>query len=150
MSKKISYKGKITPGTDAHLIKLSTLKGKTGYKLNKLSILSTTPGANEYEYICQVFSGPPPSSSATVDFTNDNLMGVAYIEDHPSAVYVANPPTIIFDNAITNQDIYITIVDGAGGTTPCNFYIELETMSLSDLQTTQLTLKNLRRIASRV
>ena len=55
---------------------------------------------------------------------------------------------IIFDNEVVNQDIFINITDAAGATTPFNYYIELETMSLSDIETTMLTLKSIRTVTS--
>jgi len=54
-----------------------------------------------------------------------------------------------FDNEKFNQDIFIYIVDAEGGTEPANYYIELETMSLSDLESTMMTLQSLRTLASR-
>ena len=47
-----------------------------------------------------------------------------------------------------NQDIYVNITDISGSTVPANYYIELETIPLSDIQATQLTLKNIRTITS--
>jgi len=147
MSKTLTYRGKITPGTDPQRIKLTTLNGKTGYMIRKFQILSTTPGVGNVEYVAKIFSGVP-DVAATVDFTNSNLLGVAYYQDKADTHYIDNT-TVIFDNEIFNQDAYITIVDAAGGTITCNFYIELETVTLSDLQSTQITLKSLKTIASR-
>ena len=147
MSKKISFRGSIIPGTDEQEIHLATLKGKVGYKITKFQIMGSTPGANSYEYLCQVFNRRT-SPTATVDFTNGDLMAVAYLEGNNSNQYVDNL-AVIFDNEITNQNIFVSGVDVGGGTVPFNYYIELETESLNDIKSTQLTLKNLRTIASR-
>jgi len=150
MSKKLSFKGSIIPGTDEQKIKLSTMNGKRGYKITKFQIFASQPGATgagSYEYLCQVFSRKT-SPSAVVDFTNGDLMAVAYLEGNASNQYTDNQE-IIFDNEMTNQDIFVTGVDVGGGTEPVNYYLELETMSLNDTESTQLTLKDLRRIASR-
>ena len=58
---------------------------------------------------------------------------------------------VIFDNAVFNQDLFIYVTDtkGAAGAAQCNYYIELETMPLSDIESTKLTLQSLRNIASR-
>tara|TARA_Y100001938_G_C7903030_1_gene335669 strand:+ start:166 stop:609 length:444 start_codon:yes stop_codon:yes gene_type:complete len=147
MSKLLSYKGIITPGTDAQRIKLSTLNGKTGYKINKFQIIGKTPGTGNAEYLCQIYS-KNHSVTAEVDFTDDDLLAVAFlIENGSTAVPTSN--LIIFDHKIVNQDIYIAGTDVSGGTVPVNFYLELEAMSLSDIQATQITLRNLRTIASR-
>ena len=56
--------------------------------------------------------------------------------------------TVIFDTEMTNQDIFVSIIDAAGATIECNYYIELEPMDLSDIESTMLTLKNMRSITS--
>jgi|TARA_R110000824_G_C15174818_1_gene673237 hypothetical protein len=147
MSKKLSFRGSITPGTDEQRIKLATLNGKRGYKITKFQIMGQKPGRESYEYLCQIYSRKT-SPTADVEFTNSDLMAVAYLEGNNSSQYVDNQE-IIFDNEIVNQDIYVTGVDASGGVVPLNYYLELETVSLSDTQATQLTLKNLRRLASR-
>ena len=40
------------------------------------------------------------------------------------------------------------MIDASGNTVPGNYYIEVETMELSDVQATQLTLKNIKTITS--
>ena len=49
----------------------------------------------------------------------------------------------IFDNTIVNQDIYITHSDIVG-TTPCNYYLELEQVKLDLNENTVATLKDIR------
>lgn len=142
MSKKISYKGQIPIG-EQEKINLKTLNGKRGYKITEFRCISLQPGAASSELIAQVFTKDQTGViSAQVDFTDSNLLAVAYIDDPGFQV-------IFFDNELFNQDIYVTMNDGSGATVPGNYYIELETVALTDIQSTQLTLKNLRTIASR-
>ena len=54
--------------------------------------------------------------------------------------------SIIFDNEIFNQDIYITCKDSDGQ--PCNYYLELEQIQLDDVQATTAILKNFRNTNS--
>jgi hypothetical protein len=149
MSKTISFRGKIIPGTDAQRLSLATIKGKTGYRIKKFQIISTTPGAGNFEYIFQVYK-KNHETETSVDFTDSVTLAVAYQRDSTgSQANFFTTETIIFDNEVFNQDIFVAGADAAGGTTACNFYLELETVSLSDIEATQLTLKNLRAIASR-
>lgn len=146
MSRKISYKGQLPMGQQDR-IKLATIKGKVGYKINKFQIISNTPGGSNAEFVGQITKTDQTGSiSAAVDFTNSELLAVAYLADRTTNE--GSMETIIFDNEKFNQDIFINITDTTGGTTPCNYYIELETMSLSDLESTMLTLKNLRTITN--
>lgn len=148
MSRTISFRGKLAIG-EQDRISLKTNNGKTGYKITKFQILSTLPGnaaANE-EMIAQIYSKDQTGSiSSTVDFTNADLLAVAYQETVVGA-QEGLTTTILFDNAKFNQDIFINVTDASGGTTPVNYYIELESMTLSDLESTMLTLQSLRSIS---
>jgi hypothetical protein len=151
MSKKISYRGKINVGEQTR-IQLRTLNGKKGYKITKFQVMSTLPGDSgtgspgTYEYICQIFNKDQTGKiSTTVDFSNNELLAAIYYQDSHSAGD-NQADTIIFDNMKFNQDIFVTLTDATGGTTPANYYIELETMTLSDVESTQLTLQSLRNL----
>ena len=147
MSKIISYKGKLPIG-EQERIKLSTPDGKTGYKIKTFEVIPGRPGQDSVELIGQIFKTNKTSNiTTTVDFTNSDLLGFAYYEDNANNAY---PATInrIFDNEKFNQDIFVNITDASSGTDPANYYIELEVMELSDLESTMLTLQNLRTITS--
>jgi hypothetical protein len=148
MSKKISYRGIIDAGLQQR-IKLATLNGKRGYKITKFQIISPDPGTSSVELIAKVYSKDQTGSiSNDIDFTEGDLLAVAHFSANGSAQTYPEDMVVIFDNEVFNQDIYVTATDDSGSS-KTNFYLELETMSLSDIQSTQLTLKNLRTIASR-
>ena len=148
MSKKLSFKGKLDEGL-VEKIKLSTLNGKRGYRITKFQTMITTPGVGgDYVAVVKIYSTKQTSGSTTVDFTDGDLLAVDYTSGKDSPNYGIDPSIIIFDNEVVNQDIFVTY-GAPTGTLPVNYYIELETVTLTDLQTTQLTLKNLRQIASR-
>ena len=70
------------------------------------------------------------------------LIGAIFIENSNSATYFGGQ-TIIFENVTFNQDIYVTYEDN-GAAHNCNFYLELETISLDLNQATVATLKDMR------
>lgn len=147
MSKKLSYKGKLPIG-EQDRIKLATMDGKTGYKIVKFQIVSTTAGAANSELIGQIFKTDQTGKiTSTIDFSNSDLLAVAQYHDANSTSY-GFTEQFIFDNEKFNQDIFVNITDISGSTAPANYYIELETMSLNDLEATMLTLKNIRTITS--
>ena len=143
MSKTISYRGTLDIGTEDR-IRLKTIKGKVGYKITKYQLMSTTPQTGPQELIGKITKVTDPNIGAVVNFTDSDIMAVAFNSTYSSQVI--NTQTVIFDNEITNQDIFVNITDGAAGTVPCNYYIELETISLSDLEATQITLKSIRTV----
>ena len=148
MSKTLSYKGTLDMGLEDR-INLRTMNGKTGYKITKFQIMSTAPGAQDYEYVAKITKVKDPNIGPVVEFTNSDLMGVAYNKGKNNADEPASTETVIFDNEVTNQNMFVSISDASSGTTPCNYYIELEVMNLSDIQSTELTLRNIRQITSR-
>lgn len=148
MSKMLSYKGKLAMG-EQNRIKLTTINGKRGYKINKFQIISTAPGGQDSEFVGQIFKTDQAGSiTSDVDFTNNSLLAVAYYKSDSSGSSGVTDQTIIFDNEKFNQDIFINITDKAGFTVPCNYYIELETMPLNDLEATMLTLQSIKSLQS--
>ena len=67
-------------------------------------------------------------------------MGAIFYENSNSVVYFGGN-TIIFDQEIFNQDIYITCASTDGA---INYYIELEVMDLALDEATVATLKDVR------
>jgi hypothetical protein len=146
MSEIITFQGKLNIDQEQELF-LRTSTGKTGYKIIKFQIISTTPGVGNQELVGKVTSAPDANVGPVVDFSTAEVLAVAYQVDIGNANAAASD-TIIIDNQIVNQNIFVQIGDAASGTTPANYYIELEKMSLSDIQSTQITLQNLRTITA--
>ena len=148
MSRTISYRGTLAIGEEDR-ISLATIQGKVGYKINKFQLMSTTPGVAAYEYVGKITKVTDPNIGPVVKFTDADLLAVVFHKADYSASRTEIGDIIIFDNEKFNQDIFVNITDASSGTVPCNYYIELETMDLSELETTMLTLKNLRTVTSR-
>ena len=148
MSRTISYRGTIAMGQEER-ISFKRILGKIGYKVNKFQIIGTAPGTSTFEYVGKITKVADPNIGPTINFTDADLLAVAYYEDTSGSGGSGNVNTIVFDNEKFNQDIFVNITDASGNTTPCNYYIELETMDLSELETTMLTLRSLRTVTSR-
>ena len=129
-------------------IHLKTKNGKTGYHIKKFQMLNNAPGTNSYETIGSIYSKAQGSGADAVDFSDSELLAVGYIMEGNEA-HQPISEAVIFDNEVFNQDIFIGFSALSGSTTATNYYLELETIALSNIQATQLTLKNLRQIASR-
>ena len=148
MSKKLSYTGKLDIGTEDR-IRLSTMKGKVGYRIVKFQIIPVAIGTTDYETVAQIFNKKQTNIGNLIDFSNSELLAVAYQKSESSSS--AGPfggEVIIFDNRLFNQDIFINITSAGSFTNPVNYYIELETMDLNDLEATYLTLQNIKTVTS--
>ena len=130
-------------------INLKTIKGKIGYKIIKFAIISTTPGVaagTGTELIGKIYSKTQEGAVSTVvDFTENDLLAVSYNKEGVAASD-GGTQVIIFDNAVFNQNIFVTMTDASGNTIEANYYIELEVMNISDLEATYLTLQNIKSI----
>ena len=137
-----SFRGKLADN-DSETIRLSTNNGLTGYRIIKFETIPTSPGNARQESVMQVFTTQPASNLATVDFTNPTLLAVALYKQEDDASQTAQGNTVIFDNTIFNQDIFITHRDAATGE-KMNYHIELEQMQLDVSEATVATLKDMR------
>jgi len=122
-------------------IPLHTNNGKTGYRIVKFLGISNTPGDGNTEAILKIYKIPQSTVTATVDFSDPTLVGVNYTAQNASTQITSE--SIIFDNEIFNQDIYIQHYSRTGGVS-ANYYIELEQMDLALDEATVATLKDIR------
>jgi hypothetical protein len=125
-------------------IRLSTKKGKIGYKIVNFQIIGHEPGEKSQESLVKIFKVKQSSVTGIVDFSDGNLLGVAYWAIHPDPQYgegLAGP--IIFEQEVFNQDIYITHKDMNVGEL-CSYYLELETFVQTDNQAAVSTLRDIR------
>ena len=147
MSRTLSFRGQLPIGVEER-ISLHTITGQTGYQITKFQILSSTPGAGDVEFIAQIYKTENVNNvNTTPDFSNNRLLGVVFYQDKAISSSVSslrNSSTIIFDNEIFNQDVFINVTDAAGGTVAANYYIEMKQMDLALDEATVATLKDIR------
>ena len=141
-----TFRGLLEDGGQDH-IRLQTIKGKVGYRIVKFQVMSNTPGASADESTVTIWKTEQTTVSTSandIDFTDSDMLGVGYWAGASSS---GSPfdMSVIFDSEIFNQDIYITHTNVAAGTaTPCNYYLELEVIPLTDSDAEFTTLKDIR------
>lgn len=136
-----TYRGQLADaGIDR--IRLQTIKGKVGYKIIKFQAMPRNFNVAD-EYNLTIWKSPP-TLATTFDFTDSDLLAAAYFEDDASAASGSETGTIIFDNEVFNQDIYIGLKSQSAN--KCNYYIELEVIPLDDQGAEYTTLKDMRRV----
>jgi len=138
-----TFRGKIVDGGQDTVV-LHTNDGSTGYRIVKLQTIGARPGTAPSENIVKIYTVEQDTVDNEIDFSNNQLLAVAYYQDKDTPGYPASL-NIIFDNMIFNQDIYITHKDQDGGES-CNYYIELEQIKLDLNESTVATLKDIRNI----
>jgi len=124
-------------------INLHTGDGSTGYRIVKFEMAANSPGSQSQESVMQIFKVLQTTITSVVDYSDPTLLGNGYYSDSSSGTQGTGKYITIFDQEIFNQDIYITHVD-VNGVAPCNYYLELEQIKLSDNENTVATLKDIR------
>lgn len=151
MSKIISFSGLMADKTQER-IALQTNNGLIGYKIKKFQMMSNQPVNDNTEHIMMIWKVEQDATTVAAglnapDFSDNRLLA-AGVYTNPSAAHtVASFTSVIFDNEVFNQDIYITHSDEQADIA-CNFYIELEQMKLDLNEQTVATLKDIRNIGA--
>jgi hypothetical protein len=123
-----SFRGLLADGGQDK-IRVAGGKLEDGYKIVKLQVIGSRPGALNFEAVVQVWKTPQKIITADIDFTNPELLAVAtWSSSVNDEVYPADT-AVIFDNEIINQDIYITNQDLQDQ--QVNYYLELEQIKMS-------------------
>ena len=127
-------------------IRLSTIKGKMGYRIITLQVIPEDVGTTASESLVQLWMTKQttvPTAAATVNFSNSDLLAVGYVTHDDNQAYGISSKTIIFDSQMFNQDIYVTHTENRGALN-CNYYLELEVIPLDDKMAEYSTIKDLR------
>jgi len=124
-------------------IRLQTIRGKVGYKIVKLALISKTPATTTQETVYKIYKKDGQTIDANIDFTDSDLLAAGYYESNFNSTDFGGT-IIIFDNEVFNQDIYVMAVDGSGNSQSVNYYLELEVIPLDDAGAEYTTLKDMR------
>ena len=143
-----TFRGQLASSAQDTIV-LHTNDGSTGYRIVKFQVMPATPGTTSYEYVSQIFKVKQTTIDGAVDFSDQTLLGAAYLEGNNNNAYI-DGLQVIFDQEIFNQDIYITNFDVDGDTEALNYYIELEQVSLDLNENTLATLKNIKNEATTI
>ena len=143
-----TFRGKLANDT-TEVIRLSTLKGMMGYKINKFQGMPDS-GSTDLEAVVKIYrvdqtvSATDSGATTDIDFSDNTLMAaMILIQDDSHENW--SQPVVIFDREIINQDIFITnkCHDKSG---PANYYLELEQVKLDINEATVATLKDIRNV----
>ena len=139
-----SFRGHLVDGGQDQ-IHLGTIKGKVGYRIVKFELMPSAPGTVSSEHIVKVYKGTQSSIDGLVNFTDSDLLGASYYNANVSGGDV-DFTTVVFDQEIFNQDIYITHSD-VQGSGSANYYLEMEVIPLNSDQAAITTVKAIRGLA---
>jgi hypothetical protein len=140
-----TFRGKIADEAQDTIV-LHTNDGSIGYRLLTLQVIPENITTTTNAQLLKVFKTPQTTTTATVDFSDQTLLGVAFWSNNADTHLQSEDMITIFDQEIFNQDIYLTMVN-VTGSDPLNYYIELEQVKLDLNENTVATLKDIRNQA---
>jgi len=135
-----TYRGLLATGAEDR-IRLSTIKGKVGYRIIKFQVIAKNPGTEDQEATITI-SKESFTPSDSIDLSNSSILGVAFYSGASAAKNYPTAKVIIFDQEIVNQDIFVGLSMTLG--TAMNYYIELEVIPLDEAGAEWATLKDMR------
>jgi len=145
MSRRISFRGLIED-SEQEMIPLQTNNGLTGYRIVKFECMQD--GFGNSEMVIKIYKTDQAGNiDNTIDFSDNRLLAACMISGSSSAEANPEDRSIIFDNEIFNQNIYITAAVSSSAD-PTNYYIELEQMKLDLNEQTVATLKDIRNVGA--
>ena len=112
MSKIKSFRGKLADAAQ-ETIHLHTNDGSMGYRIVKFQVMPIDANT-AMEGTVQIFKVKQASIPAEIDFEDNTLLGAATIQQTVNNQDSSNP-TVIFDNEIFNQDIYVVHDEKSAG-----------------------------------
>jgi len=143
-----SFRGRLADGGQDK-IRIQGATGEVAWRISKFQIIQYNAGAADVEAIMQIWRERHPDAGGdipewnVIDFTNDELLGAAFMSIRDSSAG-STIPSVIFDNELFSRNIFITYFDKQVGQ-PCNYYIELEKVKLSKAGMAQLAVAAARR-----
>ena len=137
-----SFRGLMVTGAQ-DTIALHTNDGSTGYRIVKFELMNNVNGTQIYENTVKIYKVEQSTVDAIVDFSENTMLAAAFTSGGSSTNYPEDL-SVIFDNEIFNQDIYVTNSDTSASGASVNYYIELEQIKLDLNQNTTATLKDIR------
>jgi len=136
-----TFRGRLADGGQDR-IRLQTIKGKVGYRITKLAVMGPD-GSEAIDSVLKIYKEEQSAVDNIINFTDTSLLAAAVISQSSAATNYPEDVSVIFDQEIFNQDIYITL-KGAGQSAKVNYYLELEVIPLDDAGAEYTTLKDMR------
>ena len=126
-----TFKGILDDG-DQDQIYLAGGDGSIGYRIVKFQCMQD--GFGDSEMVLKIFKVKQTAPfSASIDFSDDNLLGATMVSGDAAAEHYPEDVTVIFDKEVINQDIFITAAASSSADN-INYYLELEEVRMSDAE----------------
>jgi len=142
MARTVTFRGRMSTNVE-QVIRISRNDGLTGYRIKKFQLLPKKPISENATWLFQIFTVKQLTHPQDeTNFDNPTLMAAATFTQSSNPTDFPEDTNIIFDDKVVNQDIFIYSHRQNGSS--CNYYLELEEVSLNLNEATVATLKDMR------
>jgi len=138
-----SFRGLLGDGGQDE-INLERQNVNLAYRIVKFEVMGSQPGSLNYEAILQVWREIQTSISATIDFSNPDLLAAAIWTGSTNAEVYSSAMNVIFDNILFSRNIYVTNQDLQNQAV--NYYIEIEEVPVGAATLMQIKLGTARKL----
>lgn len=135
-----SFRGQL-PNGEQQQISIQGATGAIAWRITKFDIMIEDPMGTTSEAMVKIYREEQSSVTNIVNFTDDELMAVAFTEENSQTSY-SGVTHIIFDNMLFSRNIHVTAGVGTGNV---SYYIELEEVKVSAAGMAQLAVAAARR-----
>ncbi len=143
-----SFRGLLGDGGQDE-INLERQNVNVAYRIVKFEAISNAPGNAEASHVLKVYRESQdsiPSSGATIDFTETDLLAAIDFREHTNEGYGVTAMVSVFDNILFSRNIFVTQTDNGSGATSCNYYVEIEEVPVAAATLMQLKLGVARKL----
>jgi len=141
-----SFRGLLGDGGQDE-INLERQNVNLAYRIVKFELFPAAPGTDNYESVGQIFrekQASVPTSGATVDFRDPDVLAAAYYIDG-SDYYRNASLNVVFDNVLFSRNIFVTHTSNQDDS-DINYYIEIEEVPVGAATLMQIKLGTARRL----
>jgi len=136
-----SFRGLLVDGGQEK-IRIQGPVGAIAWRITKFELMGEKPTSDDIEAVVKIYREFQSSIDGVINFTDDELLAAGYWKEQNSQYPISQQ--IIFDNALFVRNIFVTHTDISVGE-DCNYYIELEEVTVSAIGKSQLAVAAARR-----
>jgi len=140
-----SFRGLLGDGGQDE-INLERQNVNLAYRIVKFQIIPETPATDINESTVKIYREEQSSATATINFTETDLLGAAFYKGTSVPSQPVSPTTIIFDTVLFSRNIWVTHEDSESAGVNVNYYIELEEVPVAAATLMQLKLGVARKL----
>jgi hypothetical protein len=140
-----SFRGLLVDGGQER-IRIQGATGEIAWRIVKFQTISQDPVSTAAKSVIKIYREEQTlPTTSTIDFREDELLGVAVWTTGADAIVNPEDLNVIFDNALFVRNIWVTHQNKTGSDS-CNYYIELEEVKVSAAGMAQLSVAAARRV----